>query len=257
MPDCVLEISEVSVEHRLAPFSARLCAGEQIHLVGPNGSGKSTLLARLAGMLGGAGEVRLNGERLETYPGRTLAQHRAYLCQQLPPIAMMPVFQYLSLHQPAGCDPELLVQTISFLCQRLALNDKLARILTHLSGGEWQRVRVAAAFLQVWPALNPQGRLLLLDEPASGLDVAQKAALETLIAQFCASGRSVIMSAHDLNHTLQQADRVWLLADGRSIAQGKPLQVMTPEILSAVFHVDFYRQSIDGQHWIMTKSRVF
>lgn len=255
MSDSVLTFEAISVVDRLRACSAYLSAGEQVHIIGPNGSGKSTLLARLAGMLGGGGKVLLAGEPLEAYHGRTLAQRRGYLCQQQAPIAMMPVFQYFSLHQPAGCDPQRLTAVIDHLCQRLDLADKLARVLTRLSGGEWQRVRLAATFLQVWPLLNPQGKLLLLDEPENSLDVAQKSAFAGLVSEFCALGGAVVMSAHDLNQTLQQADRVWLLAAGRLVEQGAPQQIMQPEILSSVFNVDFYRQSLGEQHWIMTRPR--
>ena len=106
------------------------------------------------------------------------------------------------------------------MCQRLRLVDKLSRMLTQLSGGEWQRVRLAAVLLQVWPSVNPHSRLLLLDEPTNSPDVAQKVALDRLLREFCQSGRSALVCAHDLNHTLQQADRVWLLHAGRLVAQG-------------------------------------
>lgn len=86
----------------------------------------------------------------------------------------MPVFQYLALHRPAGAAQTEVEHAILYLCQRLKLVDKLSRTLTQLSGGEWQRVRLAAVLLQVWPSVNPHSRLLLLDEPTNSLDVAQR-----------------------------------------------------------------------------------
>ncbi|EKN4690979.1 vitamin B12 ABC transporter ATP-binding protein BtuD [Yersinia ruckeri] len=250
----LLQLSDISVVGRLAPLSAQVEAGLQIHLIGPNGAGKSTLLACAAGILPAAGALSLAGRPLLSYSGAELARYRAYLCQQQPAVSLMPVFQYLSLHQPVGASPENLASTIGYLCQKLRLADKLSRMLSQLSGGEWQRVRLAAILLQVWPTVNKHSRLLLLDEPANSLDVAQKVALDELLTEFCASGRSVIMSAHDLNHTLQQADRVWLLAQGKMVAQGETAQVMRPEVLSPVFEVDVQIQSFNQQHWIMTKS---
>lgn len=250
----MLQLKDVGVEGRLTPFSGQIAAGVQVHLVGPNGAGKSTLLARLAGVLAGAGEIRLSGRRLEDFSGSELARHRAYLSQQQSPGALMPIFQYLALHQPMDADESELEAAIVYLAQHLKLLDKLPRMLTQLSGGEWQRVRLAAVLLQVWPTVNPQSQLLLLDEPSNSLDITQKVALDRLLSEFCQSGRSVLVCAHDLNHTLQQADQVWLLYAGRLLAEGVPLDVLKPEILSQVYDVDFHLQTLGEQRWLMTKA---
>ncbi|MFW5389270.1 vitamin B12 ABC transporter ATP-binding protein BtuD [Yersinia sp. 2542 StPb PI] len=250
----LLQLSNVHVETRLAPFSAQVAAGLQIHLIGPNGAGKSTLLAALAGMLPARGDILLAGQPLPIYAGHDLARSRAYLSQQQSALTLMPVFQYLALYQPAGAALDAVAATIGYLCKKLRLTDKLPRMLSQLSGGEWQRVRLAAVFLQVWPDINADSKLLLLDEPYTGLDVAQKVALDSLLAEFCAAGRSAIISAHDLNHTLQQADQVWLMSKGDVLAQGGAKQVMEADILSDVFEVEFQIHSFDGQNWIITKS---
>ncbi|WP_145571510.1 vitamin B12 ABC transporter ATP-binding protein BtuD [Yersinia bercovieri] len=249
----LLQLSNLSVDTRLAPFSTQVTAGRQIHVIGPNGAGKSTLLAAVAGLLPAAGDIVLAGKSLPLYSGHELARLRAYLSQQQSALTMMPVFQYLALYQPAGVDPDAAAATIGYLCSQLRLSDKLRRMLSQLSGGEWQRVRLAAIFLQVWPDINPESRLLLLDEPYTGLDVAQKVALDELLHKFCATGRSAIITAHDLNHTLQQADQVWLMAGGKVLAQGETQQVMQTATLSEVFEVDFQIHSFNQQNWIITK----
>jgi len=121
-----------------------------------------------------------------------------------------------------------------------------------LSGGEWQRVRLVAALLQVWPELNPVSKLLLLDEPMNSLDIAQQRALDGLIRQFCAAGRIAIISDHDLNHSLQQADDVWLMSQGRVEAAGKADEVMRPERLAKIFGVEFSLNIAAGKAWLMT-----
>ncbi len=83
---------------------------------------------------------------------------------------------------------------------KLGLSDKLERAVNQLSGGEWQRVRLAAVILQIHPGGNPSGQLLLLDEPMSGLDIAQQAALDKLLCGLVAAGITLVMSSHDLNH---------------------------------------------------------
>lgn len=250
----LLQLNDVSVAGRLAPFSAQVDAGLQIHLIGPNGAGKSTLLACAAGVLPTTGDISLGATPLTQYSGAELARYRAYLSQQQTSVSLMPVFQYLSLHQPVGADSESVAITIGYLCEKLRLADKLPRSLTQLSGGEWQRVRLAAILLQVWPTVNHHSQLLLLDEPTNSLDVAQKVALDALLREFCASGRSVIVSAHDLNHSLQQADRIWLLAQGKLVAQGETLEVMRPEILSPIFEVNFQLHRFNQQNWIVCQN---
>lgn len=250
----MLKLSQVGVEGRLVPFSGQIETGIQLHLIGPNGAGKSTLLARLAGMLPGFGKIYLSGTSIDEYSGQALARYRAYLCQQQPTVILMPVFQYIALHQPVGADENKLESTILYLAQCLKLSDKLNCKLTQLSGGEWQRVRLAAVLLQVWPAVNPQGRLLLLDEPTNSLDIAQKVALDCLLKEFCQSGGTVLICAHDLNHTLQQADQVWLLNRGNVVAQGTPLEVMEPTLLASIYKVNFYLHHSDNQRWLMTEA---
>jgi len=248
----MLQLSQVSVTGRFSAFTTQVPAGRRVHIIGPNGAGKSSLLARVAGMLSGEGQVFIAGISLDKLSGLQLAQRRAYLSQQLLPVSTMPVFQYLSLHQPSDVQLSLLEQTINYLCEMLRLLDKLATPITKLSGGEWQRVRLVAALLQVWPEINPVSKLLLLDEPMNSLDIAQQLALDGLIRQFCAAGRSVIISDHDLNHSLQHADDVWLMSQGQVAAAGNVDEVMQPERLSKIFDVEFSLNNVADKAWLMT-----
>jgi len=246
----MLQCNNLSVAERLRAFSTQVEAGSRVHIVGPNGAGKSSLLARMAGLLQGAGGVSLAGQSLDTLSGPQLARRRGYLCQQSAPISMMPVFQYLSLHQPAMAEAALVASTVAHLTRELHLEDKLHRPVTRLSGGEWQRVRLAATLLQVWPTLNPQSQLLLLDEPMNSLDVAQQQALDGLIDHYCASGRIAIMSDHDLNHTLHHAGIVWLMKAGQVLVAGDCINIMQPEALSGIFGVNFQMHNLENQRWL-------
>lgn len=248
----MFECRNIAVAERLHAFSAQIASGSRIHLIGPNGAGKSTLLTRLAGMSRGAGDVLLAEQNLDEIPGPRLARLRGWLCQQLTPASLMPVFQYLSLHQPRNAEPAVLANVIASLCEVLHLSDKLARPVTHLSGGEWQRVRLAAVFVQVWPDVNPDSQLLFLDEPMNSLDVAQQQAVDQLISEFCAAGRSVVISDHDLNHTLHYAHQVWLMSAGSVIATGECSDVMVAEKLTAAYNVPFQIHAMAGRKWIMT-----
>jgi len=240
----LLELTGGALAERLFPFSAQVACGQKIHLVGPNGAGKSSLLARIAGLLNGAGQVRLAGRSLGDWSGQALARQRAYLSQQQPPPGQMPVWHYLKMHARPGHEATLLS-----LAAALQIDNKLSRSVTQLSGGEWQRVRLTAVLLQI---SQPEGKLLLLDEPMTGLDIAQQAAFDRLLPSLTAGGVSIIMSSHDLNHSLHSADRIWLLRQGQPALQGSPQEVLTPEHLSALYQVPFRRVEAAGQAMLTT-----
>lgn len=247
MDDSMLRIVGLTVPGRLGAVDARIVRGALVHLIGPNGAGKSSLLLRLAGLVSGEGEVWLAGQSLLRQSPAAQARRRACLVQQQMPHALMPVFAYLALHAPRHADAAALDNVLASLSGRLSLGDKLSRPLSHLSGGEWQR---AAVLLQIWPTLNPEGRLLLLDEPMSSLDIRQQAALDSLLGELCAAGITVIASAHDLNHTLYHADTVWMLSQGQVVAQGDARVVMQVEALSRLFEVPFRRIRGGDRDWL-------
>ncbi|MFP2237015.1 vitamin B12 ABC transporter ATP-binding protein BtuD [Pseudescherichia vulneris] len=238
----LMQLQGVQEVGRLQPLNAEVRSGEMVHLVGPNGAGKSTLLARMAGLSHGKGQITLEGKPITDWPAPELARHRAYLTQhQTPPFAM-PVWHYLTLHQPDKTQHPLQQE----IAEKLGLDDKLARQVNQLSGGEWQRVRLAAVVLQIHPRGNPHGRLLLLDEPMNSLDVAQQAALDRLLAELRLAGITIVMSSHDLNHTLRFASQTWLMRRGQLLASGETPHVLTVENLTAAYDMPFKKLNADG-----------
>ena len=241
----LLRLLEAAVPGRLLPLTGELAAGQLLHVAGPNGSGKSTLLSVIAGLQPASGKVLLDDRSLSDWNGAALSGVRGWLPQQQAPLSQMPVWHYLRLHlQPADTGAD---RRLTTLLQRLQLDDKLTRLLTQLSGGEWQRVRLAAVCAQIDPQINPRGRLLILDEPLTALDLAQQKAVDDLIAELCAAGISVIASSHDLNHSLQQADCVWLMHQGQVVAQGTPAIVLTPSQLTPLYQIAFRQLEIEGR----------
>lgn len=243
----LLQVKDVAVSGRLLPVNATVNAGDIIHLVGPNGAGKSTLLARMAGMSDGGGEVLLNNRPLIDWNASQLSRHRAWLSQQQTPPFAMPVWHYLHLHQSApGADAVMMM-----LADALSLTSKLSRTVNQLSGGEWQRVRLAAVLMQIDPRINALGQLLLLDEPMNSLDVAQQAALDGLLQTFKDAGIAIVMSSHDLNHSLRYADQVWLLRAGELLAQGTSREVLSPQYLNDAYNMSFKILSVEGHRMLV------
>ncbi len=245
----LLECQGVAVAQRLAPFDAEVGQGELIHLLGPNGAGKSTLLACLAGLLPARGRLMLAGRPIGEWSPAMLARQRAWLSQQQALSGRMPVWHYLSMHQSHPPSLEERDRTLLALCQRFQLEQKLASPLSNLSGGEWQRVRLVAIFAQI---SQPEGRLLLLDEPMTGLDLAQQAVLDRYLAERVAAGLTAVVSGHDINHTLHHAQHVWLMKEGNMICQGEAKAVLQPDLLSQIYQLPFRRLKVENQEILTT-----
>ncbi|ECM7465397.1 vitamin B12 ABC transporter ATP-binding protein BtuD, partial [Salmonella enterica subsp. enterica serovar Typhimurium] len=167
--------------------------------------------------------------------------------QQNPPFAM-PVWHYLTLHQP----DKTRTGQLNEVADMLGLGDKLGRSVNQLSGGEWQRVRLAAVVLQIHPDANPVGQLLLLDEPMNSLDVAQQNALDRVLHHLCQAGIAIVMSSHDLNHTLRHAHKAWLLKRGKLIACGRREEVLTPSYLAQAYGLRFRRLDVEGHPMLIS-----
>ncbi|WP_072669534.1 vitamin B12 ABC transporter ATP-binding protein BtuD [Vibrio injensis] len=249
----MIDVSHLQVGQRLLPLSFQSVAGEVLHVIGPNGSGKSTLLAAIAGIIASQGLVQLDGVDLLSRSLPAQAQVRAYLSQSDKPAFHLDVFQYLALSLPQGIryqDPRV-SEVLQELVSLLSLQNKLYCSIHHLSGGEWQRVRLAGSCLQIWPTLNPFGRLLILDEPAAPLDIAQERLLYDLIQRIASDGITVIMANHDLNRSLRYADKVLLLDNGVMHSLGEPRQVLTAERIRQVFHTAVQQVEIAGQPYLV------
>lgn len=156
----MIRVNSLQVDSRLLPLSLQANAGEVWHVIGPNGCGKSTLLAALAGMIPFSGSVQVDGLDVSQASLSELARHRAYLAQNNKPSFQLHVFQYLALSVPANVALECseVASEIDQISRLLNIDDKLHRSIHQLSGGEWQRVRLAGSCLQVSPALNPSAR---------------------------------------------------------------------------------------------------
>ncbi len=249
----MIRVNSLNVEKRLLPLSFECQSGEILHVVGPNGSGKSTLLAAVAGVIESAGDIVLDETDLTKCSLNELALHRAYLSQNEKPAFNLDVFQYLALSVPKCIsihDPKV-GEAINLLTHLLKISDKLHRSIHHLSGGEWQRVRLVGSCLQIWPAINPYAKLLILDEPSAPLDIAQEGLLYKLIDRMAAEGLAIVMANHDLNRSLRHADKVLLLEQGIAQCFGRPEQVLSEDNLREVFDTTVKSVLIEGKPYLV------
>lgn len=238
----------------LGPMTVSVERGECWAIVGPNGAGKSTLLKLMVGLHRPvAGEVRIRGRNLSAMSGRDRARHVAYVPQHPPgdldqsvrDVVLMGRFPHRSmgLFESAG-DREIAERAME-VSGTLEFAD---RPMATLSGGEAQRVHVAAALAQ-------EPELLLLDEPTASLDLRHQLAIFRILTERAsAEGSAVVVVTHDVNLAARFCSHVLLLDDGHGVATGPPDKVLTPEVLGPVYGVKMTALTIEDdpqRRWVV------
>ena len=231
----LLKLNNLSVDDRLNAFTEQVSYGERIHLIGANGAGKSTLLMAIAGEFSFRGEIILNETSIRHYKYDDLSRMQSIVIQQLEALSFMSVFHYLSLYHKLS---KMDIQQLNMLLNDFKIDKLLSKNIHHLSGGEWQRIRIVGAFIQLWSSYDLKGKLMLLDEPTNNLDVVQLAILDKWVDKFCQQGGAVIMSTHNLNHSYQKADRVWLIKNGYLVNSGVSALLLDEKLLSTTFNTN-------------------
>ncbi|WP_240662785.1 ABC transporter ATP-binding protein [Streptomyces sp. WAC 06738] len=212
--------------------------GELVALVGLNGCGKSTLLRLAAGMLRpDAGRIRVAGADVSRLPRRAAARRVALLHQSAPAVPGMTVRQLVRQGRYAARGPLGMLRDGDDAVSLRAMADVgvdgwADRPVDALSGGERQRVRLALALAQDAP-------LLLLDEPTTYLDLRHQLEVLQSVTRLRSERRmTVLMVLHDLGLAARFSERLVALRDGRVAADGRPQDVVTPELLREVFGVE-------------------
>lgn len=218
----------------LQNVSIRADAGELLAIIGPNGAGKTTLLRVLAGDIRpDQGTVRIRGRNVADADERHLARMRAFLPQH--PVTDVPFTAYEVVvmgrhpHQrdpgnSAAADESAVAEAM----EQTATIEFADRVFATLSGGEQARVSLARVLAQEAP-------LSLLDEPTSSLDVAHEERVMGQLTDRAAAGTAVVSVLHDLNTAARYASRVVVMSRGAVAADGPPEEVMTDELLGAIY----------------------
>ncbi|MCY7380440.1 MAG: ABC transporter ATP-binding protein [Gemmatimonadaceae bacterium] len=218
----------------LENVSLEASRGQLTAVVGPNGSGKSTLVRALVGRVAlDSGAIRIDNVSVVHTARRAMATRVAVVTQREEPAFPLVVRQYIALGRYPhlglwrGYSPDDVAAVDAAIA--LTQTSSLAgRTITELSGGEWQRVRLARAIAQ-------GGEAIVLDEPTTFLDVGHEMAVFELLSRLARDGRAVLLVSHQLNLVARFADRMILLHEGRVAAAGSPTEVMQGSILERVY----------------------
>jgi iron complex transport system ATP-binding protein len=209
-------------------------AGALTALAGPNGSGKSSIVRALLGRADVvSGSVAIANSDVRTLSLPELARRVAVVPQREESAFPIQVREYVAL----GRYPHLGLWRAATKADDSAVNDALeqagvaelaGRDTDALSGGEWQRVRIARALAQ-------KASALVLDEPTTFLDVAHEMAIFELLSSLARSGLAVLLVSHQLNLVARFADTIVLLNEGRIARSGAPTDVMKADLLESIY----------------------
>ncbi|MBN1490791.1 MAG: ABC transporter ATP-binding protein [Phycisphaerae bacterium] len=212
--------------------------GETIAVVGPNGAGKTTLLLSLLGLLPRqTGRITLDAVPIEKLSRRRIARHVAYVPQLYEGFLGFRVRDIIAAGRYAHVDPLDPLggndrKAIDAAIERCDVRGLLDRTAETLSGGERQKVWLAAALAQESPAL-------FLDEPTNSLDPKHQAELIRLLRELAQAGKTLMVVCHDLNLPAMLDARVIALRDGRVAFDGAVETFLPPERLREIFDTEF------------------
>jgi iron complex transport system ATP-binding protein len=238
----VLETHNLSIGYKKTTTSVvvqeninvALMQREVVCLIGPNGCGKSTLLRTLGGLQKAlAGNIFINRQDFEELSTASKALLIGLVLTEPVSIGKMTVYEMVSLGRYSHTDwignlSEKDIQVIHESIGLVHLNHKVHEFFNELSDGEKQRVMIAKALAQDTP-------IVLLDEPTAHLDLSNRVEIMLLLRKLAKqTGKSVLLSTHELDLALQASDRIWLMQKEK-ITAGLPEELIINGKLQAVF----------------------
>ncbi len=241
--DQVLEADGLRIGRRVRDARLEVKAGQIVGLAGLLGSGRTETARAIFGAdPPDAGKIRLLGKEVQPRePSEAIAMRVGYCSEDRKAEGIIPdmsVRENITL----AILPRLVKMGVVDEARQRAIVDKFMKRLAikasnveqkirELSGGNQQKVLLAR-----WLCTDP--RLLILDEPTRGIDVGAKVEIQSLIRELADQGLGVLMISSELEEILEGADRVFVLSDGRTVADLPHAQATAPAIMAAMAHED-------------------
>ncbi|MCP9490426.1 MAG: metal ABC transporter ATP-binding protein [Solirubrobacteraceae bacterium MAG38_C4-C5] len=205
----------------LEDISFSLPRGTFVGILGPNGAGKTTLLRALLGDVAVAGHVEL--ERPVAYVPQLTEVQAAFPIDALG-VVLMGCYPRLGWWRRPGRRER---DHARALLDRVGLADRARSPFDELSGGQRQRVLLARALAQ-------EGRVMLLDEPLSGIDVRSRELMLEVVSEQARDGAAVLMTTHDLAEAARVCDRM-LILNRSLVAEGATQDIFTEDVLRRAY----------------------
>jgi iron complex transport system ATP-binding protein len=237
--------------YALQDVSVNIPAGRFCGIIGPNGSGKTTLLKCISGYIKpDEGSVAIGGQEVSALPAREIARRMALVQQHAALEYEFTVGDIVltgrnpHMKRWRGETKEDYAKAAKAL-EEAGIAHLKDRLVTELSGGEWQMMILARALCQ-------QADIMLLDEPVTGLDIRHQVHIMGTVKRLAAKkGISVVCVLHDLNLALSYCDQIVLMKNGALFAQGSPADVLTRDALETVYGTKIHMLTGDGQTFIL------
>ena len=217
--------------------------GDFLGVLGPNGSGKSTLLKNIYKVLKPqSGEITLQGKDLLAMTNREMARNLAVVAQEHEGSFDFLVEEVVLM----GCQARKRLtegfdkkdkQDVADALKQVEMEGFSQRSYLSLSGGEKQRVLIARALVQKTP-------LMILDEPTNHLDVGSQIKVLNLLKK---TGKTVVTALHDLSIAAKYCNRIFILQNGRNVANGVPKDILTSAMIRKLYDIDVTLFTHDGE----------
>lgn len=260
MSDLILKVSDLTMDfggiRALDNLNLEVYSGEIAALIGPNGAGKTTFFNCVTGIyLPTAGEVLLSqpgGKKPKLLnglkPNKVTQQGLARTFQNIRLFSKMTVLENVMIGRHCRTKSFILgaimrdkgtrqeekeiVEMSYGLLEKVGLADAANEFAMNLSYGAQRRLEIARAL-----ATEPQ--LLLLDEPAAGMNPQETLALNSLIREISNDGQAILLIEHDMKLVMALSDRIFVMDYGRKIAQGTPEEIsVNPAVIKAYLGED-------------------
>lgn len=229
------KLSYIISDHKLCNnVSCEIKKNRLTGIVGPNGSGKTTLLKQIYRVYSPtSGAIYIDGKNLDDYSHKESAQKLAVMAQESDSSVAYSVSEVVLMgraphHNFFGRQTNEDLEIMEESLKKVNLYDRKDQKFYTLSGGEKQRTLLARALAQ-------STEILVLDEPSNHLDIGHQYKLFEFLSHL---DKTIFTSVHDLNLALKFCDDLIVLSKGEIVAEGKPSQVLTKDLLRSVFSID-------------------
>ncbi len=216
-----------------------------ISLIGPNGAGKSTLMGIISRLLErSSGAAVFKGMDLKKWKSSELAKELSILTQSHNVQMKLTVRELVAFGRfpySAGRLTEEDCKIVDRAISYMELKDFQNQFIDELSGGQRQRAFIAMVIAQ-------DTQYILLDEPTNNLDIYHATQMMRMVRRLCDElGKTVILILHEINYASFYSDYICVMKNGKIAKFGRVNEVITKEVLSSIYNVDFEIMEVNGK----------